>query len=203
MCFRDGMQTVIKILNPSNERIELNWSCAACLWCLLVVCCDAVCWIGAAAVCLGLLLLTLILVAHSECKSTSTGWLSQTFHMYSQIDKAKNLFWIVADTSSVNQWDTKYTELIFEITKGRDKLKDERDELQTHVSNLTKEMEMLQNQYLTAAASRDKLQEEINKSIFNRTGKHFNCCHLSVTVCKIFFSCAQVACLSVMAAPWW
>lgn len=192
MCFRDGMQTAIKALNPSNERIELNWSCAACLWCLPVVCCDAVCWIGAAAVCLGLLLLTLILVAHSEWKSTSTGWVQHSTRAHKST-KAKSLFWIVADTSSVNQWDAKYTSLIFEITKGRDELKDERDELQTRVSNLTQEMVMLQNRYQTAAASRDKLQEEINKLSFNRTGKHFNCRHFSFTGCKIFFfpPCAQ------------
>lgn len=84
--------------------------------------------------------------------------------------------------------------MIYEITKGRDKLKDERDELQTHISNLTQEMEILQNQYLTAAASRDKLQEEINMLSFNKTSKYFDCCHLSFTVCQIFFFlCTTVA----------
>uniref|UniRef100_H2TG14 C-type lectin domain-containing protein n=3 Tax=Takifugu TaxID=31032 RepID=H2TG14_TAKRU len=100
---------------------------------------DRVCWIGAAAMCLGLLLLTLTLVAHN--------------------------------TSSVNQWDTKYTSLIYEITKGRDSLRDERDELQSHISNLTQEMETLQDQYTSVAASQDKLQEQINKLRLNRTDK--------------------------------
>lgn len=72
----------------------------------------------------------------------------------------------------MNQWDTKYTNLISEITKGRDSLRDERDELQSHISNLTKEMEMLQDRYTSVAASRDKLQEQINKVTLNQTGKH-------------------------------
>lgn len=55
-------------LSLSNWIMALNWT--ACL----VFFCDAVCWIGAATMCLGLLLLTLILVAHSECTSPTTGW---------------------------------------------------------------------------------------------------------------------------------
>ena len=45
---------------------------------LMVVICSAVCWIGAAALCLGLLLLTVIMVAHSKCtdaRQQSQSWL--------------------------------------------------------------------------------------------------------------------------------
>lgn len=75
-------------LNPSIERVELNWTCVACLWCLLVISCDAVCWIGAAAVCLGLLLLTLILVAHSECTATNTSGVkhSMCIHTFTKLN---------------------------------------------------------------------------------------------------------------------
>nr|XP_046256623.1 C-type lectin domain family 17, member A-like [Scatophagus argus] len=98
---------------------------------------SSVCRIGAAAVCLGLLLLTVILVAHN--------------------------------TSAINQWDTKYKNLIYEITKGRDNLRDERDQLMIHSSNLTQEIELLQGQYNAAIASRDKLQEEVKRLSLNRT----------------------------------
>lgn len=54
---------------------------------------------------------------------------------------------------------------------------------------------MLQNQYMTVAASRDKLQEEIDKLSLNRTGKHFHRCHLSVTVGQIFL-CLHISCMN-------
>lgn len=103
---------------------------------------SSVCWIGAAVVCLVLLLLTMILVAQN--------------------------------TSAINQWDTKYEKLIYQITKGRDDLRDERDQLMLQSSNLTKEMEALQTQYNTVVESRDKLQEEVKKLSLNRTDKS---CH--------------------------
>lgn len=78
---------------------------------------------------------------------------------------------LVADTSAINQWDTKYENLISELTKGRDNLRDERDQLMIQSSNLTKEMEILQSQYSAVVASRDKLQEELNKLKVNGTGK--------------------------------
>lgn len=77
---------------------------------------------------------------------------------------------LAADTSAINQWDTKYNNLIYEITKGRDKMRDERDQLKIHSSNLTQEMELLQGQYNSVVASRDKLQEEVNR-FNNKTGK--------------------------------
>lgn len=76
----------------------------------------------------GLLLLTVIMVAHN--------------------------------TSAVNQWDTKYTNLIHELTKGTEELREERDQLKILASNLTQEIEAL-------VASRDKLQEKFDK--FNRS----------------------------------
>uniref|UniRef100_A0A8C4EV39 C-type lectin domain-containing protein n=1 Tax=Dicentrarchus labrax TaxID=13489 RepID=A0A8C4EV39_DICLA len=85
-------------------------------------------------------------------------------------------------------WIGKYANLINEITKSRDELKDERDQLKMYSSNLAKEMEVLQSQYDTVAAGRDKLQEELNRYNLNRTDKpchqgwiQFNnkCCYLS------------------------
>lgn len=63
----------------SGKYCELNHFakchiCIACLWFsqLMVIICAAACLIGAAVVCLGLLLLTVILVANSKCNSVST-----------------------------------------------------------------------------------------------------------------------------------
>ncbi|KAE8288571.1 CD209 antigen Dendritic cell-specific ICAM-3-grabbing non-integrin 1 [Larimichthys crocea] len=101
----------------------------------------SVCWIGAAVVCL-VLLLTMIMVAQN--------------------------------TSAISHWDTKFEKLIYEISKSRDDLRDERDQLKIQCSNLTKEMESLQSQYNTLAASRDKLQEDIDMLTHNRTDKPCN-----------------------------
>lgn len=75
----------------------------------------------------------------------------------------------VTDTSAVNQWDAKYSNLIYTITKGRDNLRDERDQLKTHFNNLTHEMKILQDKYNKSVASQDKLQEEVD-SLRNKTG---------------------------------
>lgn len=87
-----------------------------------------------------------------------------------------NFLWLFidskwTDTSAISHWDTKFEKLIYEISKSRDDLRDERDQLKIQCSNLTKEMESLQSQYNTLAASRDKLQEEIDVLTHNRTGK--------------------------------
>ncbi|XP_035528397.1 CD209 antigen-like protein C isoform X2 [Morone saxatilis] len=100
---------------------------------------SSVCWIGASALCLGLILLTVILVSHN--------------------------------TNTISHWDKKYANLIYEITKSRDELTHERDQLKMYSSNLAEEMEVLQSQYDTVAASRDKLQEELNRLNLNRTDK--------------------------------
>ncbi|XP_070768269.1 CD209 antigen-like protein C [Enoplosus armatus] len=114
-------------LMASDERSKYGRRCQSSMW-----------WIGAAVVCLGLLLLTVILVAHN--------------------------------TSAISHWETKYESWIYNLTKDRDALRDERDQLKIHSSNLTKEMEVLQSQYNTVAASRDKLQEEVNRLNISRTG---------------------------------
>lgn len=88
-------------------------------------------WIGAAGVCLGLLLLILILgvVAHNS--------------------------------GAISHWDVKCENLIYSLTVDRDNLRNELDQLKIQSSNLTRDMEVLQSQYNTMAASRDKLQEEV------------------------------------------
>ncbi|XP_070768367.1 CD209 antigen-like protein C [Enoplosus armatus] len=115
-------------LMASEERSKYGRRCQSSMW-----------WIGAAVVCLGLLLLTVILVAHN--------------------------------TSAISHWETKYESWIYNLTKDRDALRDERDKLKIHSSNLTKEMEVLQSQYNTVAASRNKLQEEVNRLNISRTDK--------------------------------
>lgn len=62
--------------------------------------------------------------------------------------------------------------MIYEITKGRDDLRDERDQLKITASNLTQEIQALQDQYVAAVASRDELQAEVNSLSLNRTGKN-------------------------------
>ncbi|XP_030248580.1 C-type lectin domain family 4 member M isoform X2 [Sparus aurata] len=104
---------------------------------------SSVCWVGATALCLGLLLLTVIMVAHN--------------------------------TSAINQWDSKYTDLIHVLTKGRDELRDERDQLKIQSSNLTQELEALRSQYNDVVDSRDKLQEDIKNLHRNRTGARKDC----------------------------
>ncbi|XP_068179604.1 CD209 antigen-like protein C [Antennarius striatus] len=99
----------------------------------------SVCWIGAAVVCFGLLLLTMILVANN--------------------------------TSAINQWDMKYNNLVHEITKSRDNLSQDRDQLKIHYSNLTQEMGMLLNKYNAMVISRDMLQKEVNRLNLNKTEK--------------------------------
>ncbi|XP_073341599.1 CD209 antigen-like protein C [Pagrus major] len=125
-------------LMSSDSRSKCGWRSRS-----------SVCWIAAAALCLGLLLLTVIMVAHN--------------------------------TSAINQWDSKYTDLIHEITKGRDELREERDQLRgerdqlkIHSSNLTHELETLQSQYNDVVDSRDKLQEDIKNLHLNRTNKTCN-----------------------------
>ncbi|XP_068615109.1 CD209 antigen-like protein C [Brachionichthys hirsutus] len=100
---------------------------------------SSVCWIGAAVVCLGLLLLTMILVANN--------------------------------TSAINHWDAKYNNLVYEITKSRDNMSDDRDRLKIRFSNLTQEMGNLQSKYNAMVKSRDKLQEVVNRQSLNKTEK--------------------------------
>ncbi|XP_068591404.1 CD209 antigen-like protein C [Cebidichthys violaceus] len=116
-------------LMTSDNRSKYGWRSRISVW-----------WIGAAAVCLGFLLLILILgvVAHN---SRAIG-----YHQ-----------------------DSKFENLIYSLTIDRDTLRDELDQLKINSGNLTKEMEVLQSQYNAMAESRDKLQEEVNRLNLNRT----------------------------------
>lgn len=78
---------------------------------------------------------------------------------------------ILTDTSAINQWDAKQSKMIDELTKGRDDLREERDQLRIHSSNLTQEMEVLKNNYNSMVASRDKLQLELESLKRNDTGE--------------------------------
>lgn len=62
--------------------------------------------------------------------------------------------------------------MIYEITKGRDDVRDERDQLKITANNLTQEIQALQDQYVAVVASRDELQAEVNRLSLNRTGKN-------------------------------
>lgn len=67
--------------------------------------------------------------------------------------------------------EVKYTNLITELTKGKESLTAERNQLKTQFSNLTEEMRVLQDQYDSVVAGRDKLQEEVERLTSNRTGR--------------------------------
>ncbi|KAK9513496.1 hypothetical protein VZT92_027023 [Zoarces viviparus] len=67
--------------------------------------------------------------------------------------------------------DSMYENLIYSLTKDRDTLSDERDQLKINSGNLTKEMEVLQSQYNAMAENRDKLQQEVNRLNLSRTNQ--------------------------------
>ncbi|XP_008303827.1 hepatic lectin-like [Stegastes partitus] len=104
-------------------------------------------WIRAAAVGLGLLLLILIfgLVAHN---ASSIGQRKLLLDHMVQREK-----------------------LIQNLTTDNNALRDELKLMKINSSRLTKEMEVLQSQYNTTAASRDNLQQEVNR--------------LNATTCKV------------------
>lgn len=79
--------------------------------------------------------------------------------------------YLIVDTSAINQWDAKYTNLIDELTKGKDDLPAKPDYLKAYPSNLTQELKVLRNQHDTVVASLDKLQKELNRLNLNRTGR--------------------------------
>ncbi|XP_054477167.1 CD209 antigen-like protein C [Anoplopoma fimbria] len=117
-------------LMASDNRSKYGWRSQISVW-----------WIGAAAVCLGFLLLFVILgvVAHNS--------------------------------RTIGHQDSKCLTLIYSLTIDRNTLRDERDQLKINSSNLTKEMEVLQSQYNAMAVSRDNLQEEIHRLNLSRTDK--------------------------------
>ncbi|XP_070691453.1 CD209 antigen-like protein C [Pempheris klunzingeri] len=98
-------------------------------------------WIGAVAVCLGLLLLSIILGM------------------------------VALNSRAINQRDTKFEYLIYNLTKDRDAVRDERNQLKIHSNNLTKELLILQSQYNSMAASRDELQREVSQLNLSRAEK--------------------------------
>ncbi|AWO96891.1 C-type lectin domain family 4 member E [Scophthalmus maximus] len=96
-------------------------------------------WIGAAAACLGLLLLTVILSLVAQ----NGGAIRHGNKPQVCLMECENL--------------------VYNLTKDKDALRDERDQLRINASNLTKAIEVLQSQYNTVSASRDKLQEDVRR----------------------------------------
>lgn len=76
---------------------------------------------------------------------------------------------VANNTSAISQWDKKYETMIYEITKGREDLRDERNELVYQLNNLTSRMNALQDQYKVLTTSRDNLQQEVNRLKKNNT----------------------------------
>ncbi|XP_034409391.1 uncharacterized protein LOC117745276 isoform X3 [Cyclopterus lumpus] len=109
-------------LMASDNRSKYGWRPQLSVW-----------WIGAAAACLGFLLLILILgvVAHNS--------------------------------KAIGHRDSKCENRISSLTADRDALKDERYQLKLDSINLTKEMKVLETRYNTMVVSRDTLQEEVNR----------------------------------------
>ncbi|XP_068426185.1 hepatic lectin-like [Clinocottus analis] len=114
-------------LMASDNRPKSGWRSHIAVW-----------WIGAAAVCLGFLLLILILVVTAQ------------------------------NSKALGHQDSKGANLIYSLSADKDTLRDERDQLKLKSINLTKETELLQTQYNAVAVSRDTLQEEVNRLIFSR-----------------------------------
>ncbi|XP_059195614.1 CD209 antigen-like protein C isoform X2 [Centropristis striata] len=101
-------------------------------------------WCIGAAVCLGCLLLILILGV------------------------------VAHNSSAIGHRDSMCENMIDSLTADRESLRAERDQLKDTSSNLTKEIEALQSQYKAVAASRDKLQEEVNTLNLTRARRE---CH--------------------------
>ncbi|XP_022609192.1 CD209 antigen-like protein E [Seriola dumerili] len=124
----------------SKHESKYRWTPQSPVW-----------WIGATAVCLVILLLTVILAL------------------------------VVQNGSTVRHWNKlqvglmEYQNLVSNLTKDRDALRDERDQLRINSSSLAKDIEVLQSQYNTVAASRDELEEAIRQLNLSTADKH---CHL-------------------------
>ncbi|XP_068425648.1 hepatic lectin-like [Clinocottus analis] len=114
-------------LMASDSRPKYGWRSHISVW-----------WIGAAAVCLGFLLLILILVV------------------------------VAHNSKALGHQDSKCANVIYSLTADRDTLRDERDQLKLKSINLTEEMELLQTRYNAVAVSRDTLQEEVNRLNLSR-----------------------------------
>uniref|UniRef100_A0A667ZCU4 C-type lectin domain-containing protein n=1 Tax=Myripristis murdjan TaxID=586833 RepID=A0A667ZCU4_9TELE len=79
----------------------------------------------------------------------------------------------LSDTNATGHHDTGMDDIHDNnnLTKERDTLRDERDQLRTSISNLTQEHEQLQSRYSTVVTSRDELQEEVKILSGNITEK--------------------------------
>ncbi|XP_018535589.1 CD209 antigen-like protein E [Lates calcarifer] len=121
-------------LMAPDDRSKYGWLPQIPVW-----------WIGAAAVCLGFLLLLVIL-----------GLVAQNGRAISHWKKLQ-----VGLMECEN--------LVYNLTKDRDALRDERDQLKRNSSSLKKELDVLQSQYKAVAASRDKLQEDVRRLNHSKT----------------------------------
>lgn len=83
--------------------------------------------------------------------------------------------------------------MIYELSKSKENLTAEQEQLKTQFNNLTGEMEALQKQYDSVVASRDGLQEEFDRlnPTSNMTGRKFE------TPERLFFSVLLVQLLPV------
>ncbi|XP_054637884.1 C-type lectin domain family 4 member M-like [Dunckerocampus dactyliophorus] len=154
-------------------------------------------WIGAAAVCLGLLyLLLLIIIIAMVAQHIGPTLLKDTEQLLFSAIRCDNLtsqcFQLQSRYNTLlernNQLEIKLCSLTKEkdtvtgerdtlqnerdtLQNERDTLRDERDHLKLVSSNLTKELAVLQNRFNTVVESRDGLKEEAQELNQNRTEK--------------------------------
>lgn len=69
-------------------------------------------------------------------------------------------FDLVADLLQCN---ARCSNTIYELTKSKENLTAEREQLRTQLTNLTGQMEDLQKQYDSVVAGRDQLQEQFDR----------------------------------------
>ncbi|KAI9520397.1 hypothetical protein NQZ68_018705 [Dissostichus eleginoides] len=134
-------------------------------------------WIGAAAVCLGTLIIILCIVAHnsSVLNHNDSKWeqliSSLTMDRNTERDELEqrkinsgNLTKEMEVHNSIvlNHMDSKFEQLISNLTMDRN-MREELEQMKMNSSNLTEELEVLQSKYNTMAASQDKLQEELKE----------------------------------------
>lgn len=81
------------------------------------------------------------------------------------------MFLNFAAANKVNQWDSKYTDLMHQLWKGQHDQLAGRSMLTAPPSNLTTELKVMQNQQDSLAASLDRLQKELNRLNVNGTGR--------------------------------
>ncbi|XP_010764448.1 uncharacterized protein isoform X2 [Notothenia coriiceps] len=132
-------------------------------------------WIGAAAVCMGTLIIILCIVAHnsSVLNHNDSKWeqliSSLTMDRNTERDELEqrkinsgNLTKEMEVHNSIvlNHMDSKFEQLISNLTMDRN-MREELEQIKMNSSNLTEELEVLQSKYNAMAASQDELQEEL------------------------------------------